>query len=339
MIALGDQLRADHDVDRARFHCADELRGTERRPDGVGSHDGRPRFGEQFGDLVGDPLDARAAGDEAVLLAAFRAGLGRRHDVPAMVAGEAVHQPVLDHPRGAVGALEAVPAVAAQGQRREAAAVEEKQRLLFALEVGADLLDQLRREPAATRRRVLGKVDRSDLGKRRAGEALAKRDFAVAAELDHVPALDRRRRGRQDDRDVLELPAHDRAVAGVVLDAVFLLEAWLVRLVDDDQAEVRVGEEQRGARADRDRRFAAGDPAPGAAALGRAQVRVPSHRRAAEASLEALQERLGQRDFRQEHERLLPLPEAFRDRLEIDLGLARAGDFVEQDGVEALADR
>jgi primosomal protein N' (replication factor Y) len=48
----------------------------------------------------------------------------------AMVAGEAVHQPVLDHPRGAIGALEAMPAVAAQGQRRAAAAVEEQQRLL-----------------------------------------------------------------------------------------------------------------------------------------------------------------------------------------------------------------
>ena len=143
VIALGDQLRADHDVDRARLHRADELGGAQRRPDGVGRDDRRPRFGEQLGDLVGDPLDARTAGDQAVLLAAFGAGLGRRHDMPAMVAGEAVHQPVLDHPGGAVGALEAVAAVAAQGQRREAAAVEEQQRLLAALEIGFQLADQL----------------------------------------------------------------------------------------------------------------------------------------------------------------------------------------------------
>ena len=66
-------------------------------------------------------------------LAAFGAGRGRRHDMAAMVAGQAVHQPVLDHPGGAIGALEAVAAGAAQGQRRKAAAVEEQQALLAAL--------------------------------------------------------------------------------------------------------------------------------------------------------------------------------------------------------------
>ena len=136
VIALGHQLGADDDVDLAGLHRRDELGGALRRPDGVGGDDRGARFGKQLGDLVGDALDAGAAGDEAVLLAAFGAGLGRRHDMAAMVAGEAVHQPVLDHPRGAIGALEAVAAVAAQGQRREAAAVEEQQRLLAALEVG-----------------------------------------------------------------------------------------------------------------------------------------------------------------------------------------------------------
>ena len=146
------------------------------------------------------------AGDQAVLLAAFGAGVGRRHHMAAMVAGEPVHQPVLDHPGGAVRALEAVAAVAAQGQRREAAAVEEQQRLLAALEIGLELGDQLRRQPAAARRRVLRQVDRARC---RAATAPAKRcgsdDLAIAAELDHVAALDRRRRRRQDHRHVLEL--------------------------------------------------------------------------------------------------------------------------------------
>ena len=150
VIALGHQLGADDDVDRAGLHRADELRGAQRRPDGVRGDDRGARIGEQLGDLVGDALDAGAAGDQAVLLAAFGAGLGRRHDMAAMVAGEAVHQPVLDHPGGAVRALEAMAAVAAQGQRREAAAVEEQQRLLAALEVGFELGDQ-RRAPASGR--------------------------------------------------------------------------------------------------------------------------------------------------------------------------------------------
>jgi primosomal protein N' (replication factor Y) len=86
--------------------------------------------------------------------------------------------------------------------------------------------------------------------------------------LDHVPALDRRSRGREDHRNVLELGAHDRRVSRVILDSFLLLEGGLVGLVDDNEAEVRVGEEEGRARADCDRRFAARDAAPGAPALG-----------------------------------------------------------------------
>ena len=123
------------------------------------------------------------------------------------------------------------------------------------------------------------------VGQGRAGEAVGQRDFAVAAELDHVAAFDRRGAEDEDHRDVLELGAHHRDVAGVVVDAVFLLEARLMRLVDDDQAELGVRQEQRRARADDDLRLAAGDRPPGAAALGRAQVGVPGDGGAAEARL------------------------------------------------------
>ena len=75
VIALGDELGADDDVDLARLHPRDELGRLGRRPDRVGGDDRGARVGEQRGDLVGDPLDAGAAGDEAVLLLAFGAGL------------------------------------------------------------------------------------------------------------------------------------------------------------------------------------------------------------------------------------------------------------------------
>ena len=123
------------------------------------------------------------------------------------------------------------------------------------------------------------------------------------------------------------------------MDAVFLLEGRLVRLVDDDQAEVGVGQEQRRARADDHFRFARRDAPPRAAALRRAQARMPRHRSAAEAGLEALEERLGQRDLGKQDQRLAVLAEAFGDGFEIDLGLARAGHPVEQHRVETLADR
>ena len=250
------------DVDRAGFHRADELGRAQRRPDRVGRDDRGARFREQLGDLIGDPLDARAAGDEAVLLAAFGAGLGRRHHMAAMMAGEPVHQPVLDHPGGAVGALEAVAAVAAQGQRREAAAVEEQQRLLAALEVRFELIDERRRKPASARRRILRQVDRADLGQARSGEALRQAHFAIAADLDHVPALDRRRRRRQDHRNILELARITAVSRAWYWTPSSCLKLGSCASSTTISPRFGIGEEQGRARADRDLRFAACDAAP-----------------------------------------------------------------------------
>src|SRR3546814_7848521 len=63
------------------------------------------------------------------------------------MAGEPVDEPMLDHPCGAVRALDAVAAGAAQGQRREAAAVEEQQALLALAEPVGERVDQRRRQP------------------------------------------------------------------------------------------------------------------------------------------------------------------------------------------------
>ena len=46
---------------------------------------------------------------------------------------------------------------------------------------------------------------------------------------------------------------------------------------------------------------------------------------------------LGERDLRQHDQRLLPALQRARDRLEVDLGLARAGDAVEQRDREVAA--
>ena len=46
MIAFRDELRANHDVDLARFHRANELGGFLGTPDRVGGDDRGARFGE-----------------------------------------------------------------------------------------------------------------------------------------------------------------------------------------------------------------------------------------------------------------------------------------------------
>ena len=56
----------------------------------------------------------------------------------------------------------------------------------------------------------------------------------------------------------------------------------------------------------------------------------------AEALLAAGDELAGERDLRHQHEHLLPARERRGDRLEIDFGLARAGDAVEQAHGEAV---
>ena len=64
--------------------------------------------------------------------------------------------------------------------------------------------------------------------------------------------------------------AHHGHVAGVIGDAILLLVGAVVLLIDDDEAELRKGQEQRRARADNDLRLARSDGAPDARARLRA---------------------------------------------------------------------
>ena len=98
----------------------------------------RPRLGKMLLDLLGDALDAGAAGGEVIEGAAFRAGLRRALGIAAVMALDLAAETVLDQPARALRALEAVAADPAERQRRIAAAVEEEQRLFAALDRLAD---------------------------------------------------------------------------------------------------------------------------------------------------------------------------------------------------------
>ncbi len=126
------------------------------------------------------------------------------------------------------------------------------------------------------------------------------------------------------------MAAHHRHVAGVVMHAVFLLVGGVVLFIDDDETEIGVGQKQRRARADHDGSLAAGDGAPGARAFARRQFRMPFRRPHPEARGEAVEELRGERDLRHQDQTLPAGADGVRHRLEIDLGLARAGDAVEQ---------
>ena len=135
-------------------------------------------------------------------------------------------------------------AAAAQGQWSETAAIEEQERLFAGIQVGLKFRDQRRCQPASTRRSILRHVDRADRRHFRGAMALGQLKFSIATDLRHVAGLDGRGGRGEDDRDFLEMTSHYGDVAGVILNAFFLLEARLVRLVDHDQAEVGVGQEE-----------------------------------------------------------------------------------------------
>ena len=281
-MSLRHQLRADDDVDAA-FRDLVQLaaHGLDRGDQVARQHHGA-RLRKQRSGLFLQALDARADRDQRFLGRAMRADVRARHREAAMVTDQALAKAVIDQPGVADGAGEAMPAGPAQCQRRVAAAIEEQQRLLAPLDRELNLLGERRRDEAAARRRRAAQVDRLDMRHVLAAEARRQRDALIAALARIDLGLDRRRRGRQHDRDFGDMRAHHRHVAGVIMRAVVLLVGLVVLFIDDDQAEIGIGQKQRRARADHDRRLAGRDRGPIARARARRQFGMPFQRTHAE---------------------------------------------------------
>ena len=128
------------------------------------------------------------------------------------------------------------------------------------------------------------------------------------------------------------LRAQDREIARrVAKAALLLLERGVVFLVDDHDAEIRDRREHRRARAEHDARLARQALAPGRQPLGVGQRGVQQRQRHGEALAEARHQLRRETDLRHQHQRALSAPQRVLDRVQIDLGLAAAGDAVEQE--------
>ena len=106
-------------------------------------------------------------------------------------------------------------------------------------------------------------------------------------------------------------------------------------LVHDDQAQPSERREHRGARADDEVHVAAADPVPLIVTLAVGERAVLNRHAIAERAAEQRRHRRRQRDLRDQQQHL---PASALDRLrqaQIDLGLAAAGDAVQQRGPEA----
>ena len=314
-------------------------RRTLGAADGVARHDQTPRLGEKLRRLLGDALDAGTDGREAVLRVAGGTDLGGRLDIAAVVALQQAALAVLHQPGRAGAAGEAVAAMPAKRQRRVAAAIEKQHGLLAPGERLGNGVDERRRQEAATLGRFEAQIDGFHARQRRAAVAGGEGQPPVAALLGIGHGFQAGRGRDQDDRRRLQPGAYHGHVAGVVDHALLLLEGRFMFLVDDDEAETRERQKERGAGPDDDRRLSVRDGAPGAAPGGRGQVGVPDGRRHAEAAGEAVKPLRRKRDFGQEDEALAAEADGRRHRFQIGFGLARAGDAVEQrDGERAGAD-
>ena len=133
------------------------------------------------------------------------------------------------------------------------------------------------------------------------------------------------------------MAAHHRHVAGMIMHAVLLLVGGIVLFIDDDEAKVRKRQEQCRARAGDHAHRAFRHRMPGAGALARGELRVPFGRPRPEPCREAVEELARQRDLRHQDQALAPARHRLGHRLEIHLGLAGAGDAVDEGDGKAVA--
>ena len=255
------------------------------------------------------------------------------------MADQALAKAVVHQPCIADGAGKAMPASPAQRQRRIAAAIEEQQRLLAPLHRDPDFFGEPRRNKTSARRHLAAQVDRLDMRHVLAAEALWQH-HALIATLARVDfGFDRRRCGGQQHRNFGDVGALNRHVAGVIMRAVVLLVGLVMLLIDHNQPEIGIGQKQRGARAHHHLRIARRDRRPVARAGTRRQLGMPFQRPHPETHGKTVEELPGQRDLRHQDQRLFAVTDNFRNRFEIDLGLARTGDAIEQRDVKTAVRR
>src|SRR5258708_5248349 len=136
--------------------------------------------------------------------------------------------------------------------------------------------------------------------------------------------------------------AREARVHGGVAGGALLFMGGLLLLVDDDEAALLEGGEEGGRRPDDAVGRAVEPPPPLVVPLARGQRAVQERDPLAEAGHEAGDDLGGERDLRYEDDRALPARERLGRQPEVDLGLAAAGDPMQQEaapGAHRLDDR
>ena len=329
---LGHDLGADDDIRAARRDQPDLVFQRPGRSEQVRRQDRHPRLGEPGHHFFRHALHPGADRGHAALCLAAGAGQRNRFRRAALVADQPLQKAVLHHARIAVIAAHLVPAGAAERDRRITTPVQEQQRLFALVHPRRHRSRQSVRYPAVRGQLFAAHVDGPHLGQFGGAEARAKVKARIFARFGIGPAFQAGRGRGQHHRRAADRRAQHRHVAGIVENTLFLLVAAVVFLIDHDQPQLAERQEQRRARAHHKLRLPRGQHPPDPAAFGDGHARMPFGGPRAKAGLDPRQEIRRQRNFRQQHQRLPPRPQAFGDRLQIDFRLARPGDALQQRG-------
>lgn len=257
VVALGHHLRAHQDVDLARVHRREQRFGAAFPARAVGVDAQDACLGKQLGQMLLDALGA-APHRRQVLVAAFGAGARHRRLVAAMVAMQAVAAVAapVQHGEGRAARAVADPGAGlAMQHRRVAAAVQEDERLLLALQSLADGVQQLRRQ--ALFHLQAARVHQLDRRQAAGARAARQRQPQVAAALGVLPGFQRGRGRTQHHRHIQVVRPPHRQIARRIAQAVLLLVGRVVFFIDDDQAQLGQRREYRHARAQQHARLAA----------------------------------------------------------------------------------
>ena len=317
VVALGDHLRAEQDAavgaprTRASTAAAPPARPRRRRAGDDAAR--RSSVLEPLGPgaVAGDRRPSRSPGSAS----------GTRSRWPqwwqASVAARAVQ-----HERDvAVRALPGAAAGRAGEEVRPAAAVEQHDRLAR--------VDERLGASRVQRAAHAAHVEDLDGGHRRAVDALRAARSGAARSQVSAP----RRRAAGDEHRARGRPrARSATCAGVVARVALVLVGGVVLLVDDDQPEVVDRREHGRARPDADPRLAAAQAQPLVVALARRRARSAAPRRCRRSAPGSAPTICGVSAISgHEHDHACGRRASVARRgAQVDLGLARAGDAVQQ---------
>ena len=309
--AVQELFMGVHGTDRVRVH-ADDLRIRELEFQGLLDLLGANAQGLQWAAAVGAPLD-HPLGMAAVV--AHEPGIGR----------------VEGQPVGAPGTLRAFPAVHADQGPGIAPAVEEQDGLVPPLEIVPHGVQQeIRKGRIVAVFQLLAHVHDLDSGELSSAEAAAELVESVVAFFRPVHGLDTGGGGAQEHQGVFLVAAPDGHLFGGVSGGLLGAVGMLLLLVQDDESKVLTGGEDRRAGANGDLGIAVFQPLPLVRPLARAQGAVEQCHLVPEIGRQDAQKLRRQGDLRNQEHSTSPLLQDVFDELQVDRGLAGAGDTVKK---------